>query len=97
MKNKNAKEVKEKRAFWKRKWLKIALIVCLSLAIVGGASILGVNAYVKSVGGNNIITPEEALNLEDVDCIIVLGCLVKDNGNPSDMLADRLKSLSMTI
>ena len=91
MKNKNTKEVKEKRAFWKSKWLKIALIVCLSLAIVGGASILGVNAYVKSVGGNNIITPEEALNLEDVDCIIVLGCLVKDNGNPSDMLADRLK------
>lgn len=91
MKNKNTKEVREKRAFWKSKWLKIALIVCLSLAIVGGASILGVNAYVKSVGGNNIITPEDALNLEDVDCIIVLGCLVKDNGNPSDMLADRLK------
>ena len=91
MKNKNTKEVREKRAFGKSKWLKIALIVCLSLAIVGGASILGVNAYVKSVGGHNIITPEDALNLEDVDCIIVLGCLVKDNGNPSDMLADRLK------
>jgi len=75
----------------KKSLIVILLIVCFSLAVVGVASILGVNAYVKSVGGSNIITPEEALNFDDVDCIIVLGCLVKDNGNPSDMLADRLK------
>ena len=92
MNNKKVIEGKEKikSALKNSRLLKIALIVCLSLAIVGGASILGVNAYVKSVGGENIITPEESLNLDDVDCIIVLGCLVKDNGNPSDMLADRL-------
>ena len=75
----------------KKRLIVILLIVCFSLSIIGGASVLGVNAYVKSVGGNNIITPEEALNLDDVDCIIVLGCLVKNNGNPSDMLADRLE------
>lgn len=75
----------------KNKILIIGFVVCMSLALAGIATILGVNAYVKSVGGNNIITPEEASNLKDVDCIIVLGCLVKDNGIPSDMLADRLK------
>ena len=84
-------QLKRKMIFKKRKMLIIALIVCLSIVFVGGGSVFGVNAYVKSVGGNNIITPEEALNLEDVDCIIVLGCLVKDNGNPSDVLADRLE------
>ena len=50
-----------------------------------------VNSHVKSVGGHNIITPEEAAELKDVDCIVVLGCQVKDDGNPSDMLADRLR------
>ena len=61
------------------------------LAVTGVSSILGLNAYVKSVGGGNILRPEDAKTLEDVDCILVLGCLVKDDGVPSDMLADRLK------
>ena len=69
----------------------VLLIIFMSLSFIGISTVLGLNAYVKSVGGDNIITPEEAVNLEDVDCIIVLGCLVKDNGNPSDMLADRLE------
>ena len=71
--------------------LVVLLISAISLAFVGVAVVFGLNAYVKSVGGDNIITPDEAVNLEDVDCIIVLGCLVKDSGAPSDMLADRLE------
>ena len=69
----------------------IALMMCIILAVTGVSSILGLNAYVKSVGGGNILFPEDAKMLEDVDCILVLGCLVKDDGVPSDMLADRLK------
>ena len=69
----------------------IALMMCMVLAVTGVSSILGLNAYVKSVGGGNILRPEGAKMLEDVDCILVLGCLVKDDGVPSDMLADRLK------
>ena len=69
----------------------IALMMCMILAVTGVSSILGLNAYVKSVGGGNILRPEDAKMLEDVDCILVLGCLVKDDGVPSDMLADRLK------
>ena len=55
------------------------------------ASVICMNAWVRHVGGENIIKPSNAENLEDVDCIIVLGCQVKENGKPSDMLADRLK------
>lgn len=75
----------------KKRLLIIILIILICLAIIGVATIIGVNGYVRKIGGNNIITPEEAAELNDVDCIIVLGCQVKDNGNPSDMLADRLK------
>jgi len=69
----------------------ITFIVLICLAVIGVATVLGVNAYVKHVGGNYIITPYEATELEDVDCIVVLGCQVKENGKPSDMLADRLE------
>ena len=75
----------------KKKILIIGLVVLISLAIIGIATVIGINAHIKSVGGHNIITPEEAAELKDVDCIVVLGCQVKEDGNPSDMLADRLR------
>ena len=75
----------------KKKILIIGLVVLISLAIIGIATVIGINAHIKSVGGHNIITPEEAAELKDVDCIVVLGCQVKDDGKPSDMLADRLR------
>ncbi|MBQ7595268.1 MAG: YdcF family protein, partial [Clostridia bacterium] len=37
-----------------------------------------------------ILSLEEAQKLSDVDCIIVLGCLVKNGTTPSSMLKDRL-------
>ena len=74
-----------------KKRLLIILIICISISVIGASILLGLNAYVKGVAKADIITPEEAVNLEDVDCIIVLGCLVKSNGSPSDMLSDRLE------
>ena len=47
-------------------------------------------ARIKAVTRNNILTVQEANELEDIDCIIVLGCLVRDDGTLSDMLRDRL-------
>jgi vancomycin permeability regulator SanA len=52
---------------------------------------MGINSYVKGIGEKYIILPEQAAELKDVDCILVLGCKVKDNGDPSDMLADRIR------
>lgn len=68
----------------------VVLLLLMLLPILAVSAVLGVNAYVKVVGGSYIISPEEAVKLSDVDCIIVLGCKVKDSGDPSDMLADRL-------
>ena len=75
----------------KKKILIIGLVVLICLVIIGIITVIGVNSHVKSIGGRNIITPEETAELKDVDCIVVLGCQVKDDGKPSDMLADRLR------
>ena len=63
----------------KKKILIITLIVLSCFSVIGIASVFGVNAYVKHIGGKNIITPEDATELKDVDCIIVLGCQVSGN------------------
>lgn len=74
----------------KNKILTITFIILICLAFVGMSMIFIINSYVKSVAKNNILTLEEAATIEDVDCIIVLGCLVRDDGSLSAMLRDRL-------
>ena len=67
------------------------IAVFLTVCALGAASIFGINAFVKGRVAQRIITSDEAAQLTDVDCILVLGCLVKENGIPSDMLHDRLR------
>lgn len=69
----------------------ICLIVVLSLGIVCAGVVFGIDAYVVHSTSDQILSPEDATLLEDVDCILVLGCGVKDDGTPSDMLEDRLR------
>lgn len=69
--------------------LKIAAITLVSLAAAGIAAIFGTDLYVRKSVADMIVSPAEARNF-DADCIIVLGCKVKENGVPSDMLRDRL-------
>ena len=52
--------------------------------------VLLINALVLVRTKPYILTPEEAAELGDVDCILVLGCGVRPDGRPSDMLADRI-------
>ena len=73
------------------KILRILLIVFAALAVAAPTTVFGVDAYVKHRGGSHIVTADEAAELTDVDCIVVLGCLVKNDGTPSDMLSDRLR------
>ena len=75
----------------KKKLLRRILAICLCLCILGISTLLVINAGVKASTDDQIITPDEAAVLEDVDCILVLGCLVWDNGQPSHMLEDRLR------
>ena len=73
-----------------RKILIIFASVFVSLCILVGVYALIINAVVVNGTKAQIITTQKAKEIDNFDCIIVLGCKVKDNGNPSDMLRDRL-------
>lgn len=75
----------------RKKGWKIAVIVILCLLAAGVGTVLGVNGHVKQVAGARIVTQEEAAQLTGVDCILVLGCGVREDGTPTHMLEDRLK------
>ena len=74
----------------KKKRFRNIIIVLLCLAVVGVAVLFLISGHVKSAAKDRILTVDEAAELDDVDCIIVLGCQVKDDGSLSHMLRDRL-------
>ncbi len=72
------------------------LRIFLKLVIIAAAAVIlctvlvfGISAYVKSASKGYFLTPEQAYDFQDADCIIVLGCRVNDT-TPSPMLSDRL-------
>lgn len=65
------------------------LLVCAAVAIIAAG--LGINSHVRHAAGERIISIEEAAGLTGVDCILVLGCGVWEDGSPTPMLADRLE------
>jgi vancomycin permeability regulator SanA len=71
------------------------LLVCLVAAVILGALavalLLGINSWVKSSVRDYILTEEQAAQLTDLDCILVLGCKVGADGTLSHMLEDRLR------
>jgi len=70
--------------------IKRIIIVELCLALPFSLCVFAINGYVKHVGNKRIINAEQATSLNNVDCIIVLGCLVYSDGTPCARLADRL-------
>lgn len=74
----------------KRLWIWIAVAVVGS-CLLGAALVFGTNAYVVYTADDYILSEQQAAQLEDVDCILVLGCGVRDDGSPSAMLSDRLR------
>lgn len=70
--------------------LKRILIVFVCTAILLLCLLLGINAYVKASVSDRILSAENVTDIEGFDCILVLGCLVRSDGSPSDMLEDRL-------
>ena len=75
----------------KKRILRSVICWLLALAILGIGALTVIDASIRLSGKGRILTQEEAAELEDVDCILVLGCLVHDSGRPSDMLSDRLR------
>ena len=74
----------------RKKLFKILIIIFICLFLVGILSVSVINGHVKSVGKARLLTVEKAAELQDVDCIIVLGCQVREDGSLSHMLRDRL-------
>ena len=68
-----------------KKVIKIMIII-LTILIVG---ILLINLIVKTTTKRKILTESEAIKLEDIDCILVLGAGIWGD-RPSPMLEDRL-------
>ena len=79
---------------FKNKLVIVALCLLAALCLVaalGAAYVLGVDAYTVLSTRDRILTIDEAAELDGVDCIIVLGCKVQNDGSPSHMLNDRLE------
>lgn len=73
----------------KKKLKKAAIILCscfLSFCVL----MMFINFYIVASTEKRIISVNEASKLQDADCILVLGCAVRSNGSPSNMLEDRL-------
>ena len=73
------------------KWVKRGIFALFCLGIAGGVAVFGLSSHVKNHTADKIITAEEAAKL-DADCILVLGCGVREDGTPSLMLRDRLET-----
>jgi vancomycin permeability regulator SanA len=73
-----------------RRLLKTLLVIAVIGGAVGAAVLLILNAVVMAPGKRRILSPNEAAALTEVDCILVLGCQVKPDGEPSHMLHDRV-------
>lgn len=70
--------------------IKVSLLLLVFVICAVGA-LFGINAYVKKQVEDRIVLSDAIDAVQGADCIMVLGCLVKDNGEPSHMLEDRLK------
>lgn len=78
-----------------KKW-RILLIAALVLCILMVVAVFLVDYKVKSAAAPWLLTPENAGKLENIDCILVLGCGVRPDGEPSLMLQDRL-NMGLTL
>lgn len=86
----NEKELKPKEKKLMPKRLFRILLCLLLLGVVGVITLFGINGYIKASSEKKIISVEEATGLEDVDCILILGARVWEDGRLSLMLKDRL-------
>lgn len=73
----------------KKQWSAIAknaVVLLLLFALLFAITLLSLNAAIKFVTKDRILSPQTAAQLGDIDCILVLGCHVR-----SQYLADRLE------
>lgn len=74
----------------RKRIIRTVMTVFTLLILIVSSILAATNIYVIGKTKDSVITRDEALIQDDVDCIIVLGCLVRSDGTPSNMLHDRL-------
>ena len=72
------------------KVIKRLIIICFCLGAAGLLVLISINIHIKGAVQDRIVETE-TLPDEEFDCIMVLGCQVKEGGEPSHMLRDRLQ------
>ena len=79
------------KKIFKSKAFFIIVVTLLSLCILGTVYVFGVNAYVVNSTKDNIIDLHNSAGLDEIDCILILGCKVQSDGSLSHMLNDRME------
>lgn len=69
--------------------MKRLIIVILVIVVIGFIMVFGLNFYMINKTRNKILSYDDAIVLEDVDVVLVLGCKV-NGSDPSMMLGNRL-------
>lgn len=77
--------------FGKWKWLKRLIVMAAAFGVLGLTALLIINGYMKSSVEDEIYTGEERGNVPEVDCIMILGAGLQEDGTPSLVLRDRLE------
>ncbi len=73
-----------------KKWILRIFVIIIGSGVLGVALLALLNLYIKASVSTKILTADEAISLEGVDCILVLGAGVWSDNRPSPMLEDRL-------
>lgn len=76
----------KKRKFSLRKLLLIFGVLCLAVAVL----FVAINAHVIRISAPRLISADAATNLENVDCILVLGSSVQPNGTLNRVVRERV-------
>lgn len=80
----------------RKKSRKIFVALCI-LVLAAAVYALTVNFYIIGSAQKQIISREYSAFLSDVDCVLVLGCGVRPDGTPSDMLRERVEEGAATF
>lgn len=92
MKQKNPNVKKEKKPKSKRYYLTVISLIALGVILFSFLSVLLINVLIKGSVKENILLSEEIDKETGYDCILVLGCGVKADGSPSEMLHHRIET-----
>jgi vancomycin permeability regulator SanA len=70
--------------------LKRVFVSMLAVATLFFVAVFTISGAMKHSVKDRIISVESAIDMTDIDCILVLGAGLRKDGTPSDMLRDRL-------